>query len=419
MKMTNICINRVKLFLCVIISNCILTLGVNAQIENTIVDSIIVMKEFPFLNLVKMNPEVTRIIRNDTILKKLSLHQIERIKESLECCKEISCYASSVQWNKNEIFLIGNRLIKLYKQSEEFQDLLEDLRMTGYYELYAQSCDTSFLRNTWNHVATSINNVINIYIKGHAPRYPAIDSISFWVNDKEFTKQIHDKIFNLVENDLSKKMFFELGLNFALEALSINGRNEAARYEPLNERLNKDAFQNISTIDWSAYSYSLILVPGSGVKKNGGSPNSLGIHRCNIGAKRYNNNLAPFIVVSGGHVHPYKTPYCEAIEMRNYLVEELNIPEKNIFIEPFARHTTTNIRNTSRMVFRLGLPSEKPIIIVTDPAQSKMILNIASRCIRELGYIPFKDIKKISDEETMLYPARVSLHIDSNDPIDP
>ena len=417
--MTNICINRGKLFFCVTIMTCILTFRVNAQIKNTLVDSIIVMKEFPFLNFVKMNHEVTRLIQNDTILKTLSLNQIERIKESLESCNDISCYASSVQWNQNEIILIGNRLLTLYKQSEEFQDLLQDLRKTGYYELYAQSCDTSFLRNTWNHVATSINDVINIYIKGQAPRYPAIDSISFWVNDKEFTKQVRGKIFNLVENDLSKKTFFELTLNFALEALSINGRNEAARYEPLNERLNKDAFQNISTIDWSAYSYSLILVPGHGVKKNGEGPDSLGIHRCHIAVKRYNNNLAPFIVVSGGHVYPYKTPYCEAIEMRNYLVEELNIPEKNIFIEPCARHTTTNIRNTSRMVFRLGLPSEKPIIIVTDPAQSKMILNIAPRCIRELGYIPFKDVKKISDEETMMYPARVSLHIDSNNHIDP
>ena len=70
----------------------------------------------------------------------------------------------------------------------------------------------------------------------------------------------------------------------------------------------------------------------------------------------YRQHQAPFIIVSGGRVHPYHTPYNEAFEMKKYLMDVWQIPESAIIIEPHARHTTTNFRNAARIMFRNGFP---------------------------------------------------------------
>jgi uncharacterized SAM-binding protein YcdF (DUF218 family) len=56
--------------------------------------------------------------------------------------------------------------------------------------------------------------------------------------------------------------------------------------------------------------------------------------------EKYKEGVAPFIVVTGGKVYPFKTRNVEAYHMKQYLINEFEIPEDQIIIEPHARHTT-------------------------------------------------------------------------------
>ena len=119
-------------------------------------------------------------------------------------------------------------------------------------------------------------------------------------------------------------------------------------------------------------------------------------------------------------MHPNKTPYCEAIEMKKYLVEVLKIPASAIIIEPHARHTTTNLRNTNRLIFRFKIPFDKPVLIVTDAAQNGYINgSMKDKVIKELGYTPFSTIKKLSATETEYLPSDNSRQVNTFDPLDP
>jgi hypothetical protein len=50
--------------------------------------------------------------------------------------------------------------------------------------------------------------------------------------------------------------------------------------------------------------------------------------RADVKAQLFLDHKAPLIIVSGGHVHPMQTPYCEAIEMKKYVMEKFKIPER-------------------------------------------------------------------------------------------
>jgi hypothetical protein len=110
--------------------------------------------------------------------------------------------------------------------------------------------------------------------------------------------------------------FFTPLLEVDLAALLAQGRNGATLYEPLAEGENAAAIARIPTVDWSAYPYTVILVPGEGPPTLATPLDPAGQLRCEIAAQRYQAGYAPFLAVSGGHVHPDHTPYCEAIEMK-------------------------------------------------------------------------------------------------------
>lgn len=142
--------------------------------------------------------------------------------------------------------------------------------------------------------------------------------------------------------------------------------------------------------------------------------------RCRLAAVQYNKGVAPIVVVSGGKVHPYKTTWCEALEMKKFLIEKLNIPENAIVIEPHARHTTTNMRNCARLIFRYGIPFNKACIVTTTRGQSMMITNtLAARCMKELNEVPFQPGKRLSETEAEFYPVIDALHINPTEPLDP
>lgn len=93
------------------------------------------------------------------------------------------------------------------------------------------------------------------------------------------------------------------------------------------------------------------------------------------------------ILVSGGNVHPAGTAWNEALELKRALLE-LGVPEERIALEPFARHTTTNLRNAGRFMLAHGL---ERAVVVSGPGQSFYvsrweITTFDARCRRELGH---------------------------------
>jgi hypothetical protein len=168
------------------------------------------------------------------------------------------------------------------------------------------------------------------------------------------------------------------------------------------------------------YKYSLILVPGAGPDDPATPLSAEGMLRCRLAALQYRKGLAPFILTSGGKVHPYKTRYCEATEMKKYLVDKLHIPANAILIDPHARHTTTNMRNAVRMIHRYGIPFDKLALTCTTRGQSAMIeKTLIDRCKRELNEAPYKIGKRLSETEMEFYPLMEALQINPLEPIDP
>jgi hypothetical protein len=138
-----------------------------------------------------------------------------------------------------------------------------------------------------------------------------------------------------------------------------------------------------------------------------------------VAVERWKAGLAPFLLPSGGHVHPDKTPYSEALEMKKYLMQAHGVPEDAILIDPHARHTTTNLRNASRVVLRLGLPADKPLLVTSDAFQSVYILGLAERCQEELHYLPWRALQRLTATDSCLLPSLSSLHAAPGDPLDP
>jgi hypothetical protein len=382
-------------------------------------DAIITEKAFPFYHCVARNPAFADAIRKDEVLQTISRQQVRRIQTALEQCGDVDCSMAAVQWNPEEMADIGNRLAKLCRRYKDLRPLLAQLKAGGRCNLYKKQSDADFIKSVWHDSALGINRILDTYIKGKKPRYPAVDAISFPVEDAEFRDKIRKFLAEQVKPHASEELFFELPLKLALKALAINGRDEAARYEPLVQGMNANAVQRIAGIRWRSYRYSLILVPGQGPEDEGLPLDPMGIQRCKMAAERHQRGLAPFIVVSGGHVHPNKTPYSEAVEMRKYLVQELHIPENAILIDPHARHTTTNLRNVARMVYRFKIPDSKKILTVTDPVQSAYIPKMKKRFLDELKYIPYRGMKILNKEENEFYPVQNALQANPFDPLDP
>lgn len=395
-----------------------LAFPLKAQQDKKITGPIITEKTFPFISMIRENRDLMKIAVNDQGLKKQVLRQREKITISLKQCGDAGCLASSVQFEPGDINAIGNDLVRLYAEKAEFRKFISQLKDSDFYIMYESDNDTSFVRAVWNSVAAGINQALGVYIKGDRPRYFDIDAISFSPGDAKFLAIIRDDLRKELDNR-GNASFFDIPVNMAVNAMLVNESDEAARYEPLTGGMNKAPFESISGINWDKYNYCILLVPGEGPSVEGVNIDPKSINRCNLAAEKYNEGVVPFILVSGGHVHPNQTPYCEAVEMKKYLVNDLKIPDRAVIIDPHARHTTTNMRNAARIVFKFNLPVDKKILITTDSLQNAFLLNMERRFKMELGCLPYIDLKKINVESSEYYPVRNAMQVNSLDPLDP
>jgi uncharacterized SAM-binding protein YcdF (DUF218 family) len=379
-------------------------------------------KNYYLLTLLHEKNAVRSLLENDTVLNRILLGKFRQLEAGLSTCNtDIQCFTEAVKFTPGEISEVALELTSLYNRSEVIKKLItEDIIPSGTYILYHAFGGAGLLAKAWEQDAAGINFVIDVYGAGKRPNYPNIDSISFKINVPGFSRLIYSVQYLTQAETRKAKLFFLPSLTAALHFLTINERNQAADFEPMVLGESKATLERIPAIVWNKFKYSVIMVPGAGPDEPTVALSAEGIIRCRLAALQYKNGLAPFIVTSGGKVHPYKTKFCEATEMKRYLVEEMHIPASAIIIDPHARHTTTNMRNTARLIFRYGMPFDKPALTCTTRDQSNMIENtLIARCQKELGEIPYKKGKRLDETLMEFYPALEALHINPLEPMDP
>jgi len=407
---------RVVCLLVVVVSPCfgqVTTKGTDKRISTWVV-----RKNVPLLELISSDKMLSRLLKKDAELVSIANAKQSDVTASKDC-SSLECLKKGQIWSNAQIANSADLLVKLLVKNGYFNsDNIIGIALHGKYQFTGTISNAEKLKLAFIQDMSVLNHIINVYGFGAKPNYPTIDSITFNVNTKEHLERIKNAGIYAFSGK-KKQMFFEPTLKLAMEYLTMNGRLNAGFYEPMALGVNKEAVGAVNKVDFSKFPYSHILVPGIGPDDLSIRISDGGKEHCRLAVAEYQKGLAPFLIVSGGNAHPFKTPYNEAEEMKRYLMDSLNVPEKAIIMEPHARHTTTNLRNAARLVFTYGLPTDKPGLIVTDSAQSAYIDKMEKRCIRELGYVPYSLGKRISTTASEYYPLRISFRIDPDEPLDP
>jgi hypothetical protein len=262
-----------------------------------------------------------------------------------------------------------------------------------------------------------INAVIGVYGQAVAPRYPKIDG-----PDPDHAVANAAAAVALAEAGRDAPITaLDPSIGLALALLDGNDRDDAAAFEPLEARFNHAAMVRARTLDWSRYRYTAIIVPGIGPEDLATPLSALGKLNVQMAVTLWKAGLAPFVLFSGGTVHPRGTRAAEAVEMARAASERFGVPASAILIEPYARHTTTNLRNATRRLVALGAPLDRPALISTNPDQSRYIASetFTGRNAAELGYQPGRVGARLAPTQLLFLPSRASLRIDPLDPLDP
>jgi hypothetical protein len=323
----------------------------------------------------------------------------------IEACKqEPACTLNASLWTDAEIAAIAATAAKAPASSWRKSTLADD---------GAQAQVTRELRG--------LNSIIQVYGQGAAPRYPLVDGPIDVAGSPLFNAAVKDAIALANAGEDDPALTLDPSLQLAIALLDANDRDDAVAFEPLDMAHNAAALGRAQIIDWKLYRYTAIVIPGIGPENPGMPLSARGKWNVRLAAKRFADGVAPFIILSGASVHPKGTRFVEAVEMRKALIERFGVPAESIIIEPYARHTTTNLRNVTRRLIAMGAPLDRDSLIVTYTPQSRYIesAEFAARNQKELGYLPGTVGARLSPTELTFRPSAKSLRIDPLDPLDP
>jgi len=379
-------------------------------------------KNFLVFSLIEADRDAAAALAADSALSALAASKKAALQRaSTACAQDVACLIEPMRLSGEEIAAVAAALERIYRTDARVRALDPVMRSSGAYVRYHDRSGEQLLAQAWVDAARGINNIIDVYGAGTPPRSPDIDGVSYDVKGEAYGRVVQTSAAVLAEELRDSTLFFQPSARFALRLLDANHRDEAARQEPLHQGENADALRRIPSIAWSDFRYSAIIVPGSGPDRLMWSLSTMSHLRLELAARRFKEGKAPLIVVSGGYVYPKHTPYCEAIEMKKALVSDFGIPAEAILVEPHARHTTTNLRNVARLLYRYAVPFDRKALVTTDPSHSSYIGGeaFATRCSTELGYQPVSVTGRVSAFDLEVVPRVDSLQIDPTDPLDP
>lgn len=265
-----------------------------------------------------------------------------------------------------------------------------------------------------------VNIILRTYGLGQVPAYPQIDGAGA-IDPQERQARLQAADWLARTPRARSVQALDPSIDYALALLDVSDRADAIGHEPLMDRINAPAMDRAKKIEWRTYRYSAMIVTGVGPEVDGMALSPFGKYHLRLSATRFAQGDIPFIILTGGRAHPRATPFVEAEEMRKALIERYGVPEDAILIEPYARHTTTNLRNATRLLIATGAPLDKDALIVCNAQQSKMIQSarFTKRNADELGYQPGRIGRRLSPTELVFRPDRASLRVDPRDPLDP
>lgn len=173
--------------------------------------------------------------------------------------------------------------------------------------------------------------------------------------------------------------------------------------------------------------YDLLIVPGF-TPLDADRPIHLrelepAMRRIELAAQDFLEGKAPYVLVTGGSVHPPGTPFNEALLMREHLMDT-GVSPSRILVDPFARHTPTNLRNAGRLMLDLGL-SRGLIVTGFERAVFSQAFYLANgdlstfnlRCQHTLGY-QVGGLEPVDDNHILFQPSGACRTPGYSDPLD-
>ncbi len=366
-------------------------------------------RAFYLFTLLDGLPDAAAAVAADPTLSGLvSAHAAALSTAATTCNGDLTCLGNAVPWSTADITAAGNALAALASSPGPLATLVAShLRPSGHAQLHAADADPALLQAAWTDAASALNLAWTNYVAILPPA----------------------TVTGLVQTAASgaaSAPFYRPLLGVVLAGLVADNRLEATLYEPLTTGENAAVLAHIPTIDFAKYPFPAIVVPGLGPTSLATPLSPGGQMRCDSAAARYRAGLAPIVILSGGHVHPDRTPYSEAIEMKQYLMKTYAIPERDLMVDPYARHTTTNLRNVARLMVRSGIPVDRGTLVTSDEGQTIYIAAsgptdiFGARCTTDLGYTPYRGmIPQLDLLDDCWVPSVTSVFVDARDPLDP
>lgn len=403
-------------------------------------------KNFYLLSSIEENPSVRALIQADPDLARLATAKRTALTGAPQACDaNVECYAKAMRWSDEEIAQARTAFTRLAANPTMTRFVDTVLRPSGMFQRYNTKPAAGLLETAWEDAARKMNRAIDLFALGQSPqrmpgpppagpppqaalnapaqppRTPRFDLTSYDVKSPAFARMVQIMAGIVASEPKSLDLFFQPSLKFSVELLLLHSHDEAGRHEPLEAGENRAAFARIATTQWKNYPYTVIVVLGNGPERDGVALAPVGRLRLMVAVREFREKKAPFLLVTGGYVHPNLTPYSEAMEMKKALRTEFGIPEDAILVDPQARRTTTNLRNAARLMFRYGIPTDRKGLILTDQLHSATIDKPAflERCIRDFGYEPVRLHARISPFDLEFTPLIDSLHADAADLLDP
>ena len=382
-------------------------------------------RNFYIFTLTEKINYIAEKIQADTELQKIFKIRQLRIKKVLERPSSThKDYAEALQFSDEEILqMLVELKANILRSPSGWEKFVNDhIGPSGVFEQFSEVKSLSrILQLAYEEALHGINQILRVYVGGAAPKYPEIDRASVDYQSEAYLLKLKT-YWNQIESQ-ENDMFFQPSLKMALYSLSLNGRDEAGRYYPMQDELNKETHKYIKTINWDSFEYAVIVVPGDAPDQPDDLPHISigGMQRSDRAITLFKKGKAPLIAFLGGHMRPFQTPYSEGIEMKKYVMEKYKIPENKILVDPHSRHTTTNMRNIGRLIRRYKIPADKKCVLTTSAVQSSYVSStrFSNRCIDEMKHIPMKLYSRLSDFEVEFTSTKEVLHLDSSDPLDP
>lgn len=342
-------------------------------------------RDLPAMEAVRTKPEVAAMLR-------------VRRERREACASDIGCLAQAMVWTSAESALLARAAVQ---------------------PAGAHASDDGAAAQTAREIE-GVNAIVRTFGLGQVPAYPQIDGAGT-IDPQEVRSRLQAAAWLSQTPRAASTQALDPSIEFALALLDGSDRADAIGFEPLAGGLNAPGMKRAKSLDWKRFRYSAMIVTGVGPEVPDMALSPFGKFHLRLATSRFAQGDVPFIIVTGGRAHPRATRFAEAEQMRKALIERYGVPADAIVIEPYARHTTTNLRNATRLLMAMGAPLEKDTVIVCNPGQSAAIESpaFAQRNIAELGYEPGKVGRRISPTELEFRPSPQSARVDPRDPLDP